>query len=108
WVVTTPAGLAGSFSGWDGSGTNAQFWDPLGLAVDGAGNLYVADGYNNTIRKGLPASSVSSPVLQPPSLSASQFGFGVTGLAGLAVNIETSSDLSHWQFIGTTILEGGT
>jgi hypothetical protein len=28
-----------------------MFFSPAGITIDGAGNLYVADGYNNTIRK---------------------------------------------------------
>jgi hypothetical protein len=47
-------------------------------------------------------------MLQPPSLSAGQFGFAITGLHGLAVSIESSGDLSQWQVIGTCTLEGGT
>ncbi len=108
WVVTTLAGLAGTYGSADGTGSAAQFDEPFGVAVDSAGNLYVADASNNTIRKGFPASSVPAPVLRPPSLSAGQFGFGITGLPGLAVNIESSGDLSQWQVIGTVILEGGT
>jgi hypothetical protein len=78
------------------------------MALDSAGNLYVADGNNNTIRKGFPAISVPSRILQPPSLSAGQFGFGITGLPGLAVNIESSTHLSSWQMVGTKVLVGGT
>jgi len=108
WVVTTLAGVAGNFDSADGTGTNALFSRPSGVAVDISGNLYVADAINNTIRKGFPAGSVPPPVLQAPSLNAGQFGFGITGLANLAVDIESSGDLSQWQFVGTTILEGGT
>ena len=105
-AVTTLAGGSGLIFA-DGTGTAAGF-QPWGLAADNSGNIYVADGYNNTIRKGFPASSVPPPILQPPSLSAGQFGFGITGLSGLAVDIESSGDLSRWQLLGTTSLEGGT
>ena len=119
-VVTTLAGLARGWGSADGTGANARFggWanigapsapvGPQGVAVDSADNLYVADAFNNTIQKGFPASSVSPPILQPPSLSAGHFGFGITGLPGLAVKLEASGDLAEWQFVGTYILEGGT
>ena len=108
WVVTTLAGVTGYAAGIDGTGSAARFLSPNGVAVDSAGNVYVTDDGNSTIRKGFPASSVPAPMLQPPSLSAGQFGFGITGLAGLAVNIESSGDLSQWQVVGTCIIEGGT
>ena len=50
-VVTTLAGTAGSTGSADGSGTAARFWNPQGVAVDGAGNVYVADSFNNTVRR---------------------------------------------------------
>ena len=54
WVVTTIAGTAGRRGSDDGTNQNAQFFLPDGIAVDGSGNLYVADGGNNTIRKMTP------------------------------------------------------
>ena len=50
-VVTTVAGMAGATGSTDGSGQNARFFYPRGVAVDAGGNLYVADTNNQTIRK---------------------------------------------------------
>ena len=63
-VVTTLAGLAGSFGSADGTGSVARFTSPDGVAVDGAGNVYVGDSRNNTIRIGLPVSASITTVGQ--------------------------------------------
>ncbi|WP_306601920.1 hypothetical protein [Geothrix sp. 21YS21S-2] len=47
-VVSTPYGLVGQPGSADAP---AQFFGPSGLALDGGGNLYVADVWNYTIRK---------------------------------------------------------
>jgi sugar lactone lactonase YvrE len=54
WVVSTIAGLAGNCGSADGIGSAARFYYPEGIAVDSAGNLYVADTFNDTIRKVTP------------------------------------------------------
>jgi hypothetical protein len=47
-VITTIAGNGtGGFSGDNGLATSAQLNDPRGLALDSAGNLYIADAGNN-------------------------------------------------------------
>jgi sugar lactone lactonase YvrE len=58
--VTTLAGLAGSTGRSDGVGTAARFYYPGGIAVDGSGNLYVADTFNSLIRKVTPGGEVST------------------------------------------------
>lgn len=59
-VISTLAGLAGAFGTSDGTGTNARFASPFGIAVGAGGNVYVADTYNHTIRKITPAGAVST------------------------------------------------
>jgi streptogramin lyase len=55
WVVTTIAGLAGNAGSSDGANANARFSSPYGVAVDGSGNVYVADTGNSTIRELTPS-----------------------------------------------------
>ncbi len=63
-VVTTLAGggsLLGTSQGYlDARGVSAKFYWPNGVVMDASGNLYVADGGNNLIRKISPAGTVST------------------------------------------------
>ncbi len=51
WVVSTLAGAAGTNGSANGTNSAALFNTPVGVAVDAAGSLYVADLNNNTLRK---------------------------------------------------------
>src|SRR5689334_2241002 len=59
YTCTTLAGNAG-YGIVDGSGSASRLWGPSGVAVDSAGNVYVADTGNNTIRKVTPAGAVTT------------------------------------------------
>ena len=51
-IITTVAGTgAGGFSGDGGPATAAMLQLPQGIALDSAGNLYIADNQNNRVRK---------------------------------------------------------
>ncbi len=71
WKIT-PAGVVSKLAGGtglyeeggststDGTGSSARFRDPHGVAVDGNGNVYVADSGNHKIRKVTPAGVVTT------------------------------------------------
>ncbi len=58
--VTTLAGMRSSFGCNDGTGSAARFNHPNGIAVDSAGNVYVADQYCHTVRKVAPDGAVTT------------------------------------------------
>jgi sugar lactone lactonase YvrE len=59
-VVSTVAGLAGEGGYADRPGAAALFLGPQGIAAEADGNLLVADGGNNAIRRVTPAGAVST------------------------------------------------
>jgi sugar lactone lactonase YvrE len=54
WVTTTIAGQDGTQAFSDGTNISAAFNEPNSIAVDSFNNVYVADTYNNAIRKLVP------------------------------------------------------
>jgi sugar lactone lactonase YvrE len=74
-VVTTLAGSAGQAGSADGTGSAARFYSPWGVAVDSAGDLYVADTYNYTIRK-VTSGGVVTTLAGSPRQSGSADGTG--------------------------------
>ena len=78
-TITTVAGAGTEgFGGDGGPATAAQLYRPAGVALDGAGNLYIADFGNNRIRK-VDAAGVISTVAGAGSTGESGGGFGGDG-----------------------------
>jgi hypothetical protein len=82
-VITTVAGgYASAFSGDGGPATNAAMLSPSGVAIDTVGNLFIADQWNNRIRK-VSTNGIINTVagIGPSSTSGSYSGDG-----GMATN----------------------
>lgn len=70
-IITTVAGNyaadkandgLGAFSGDGGPATSAQLNDPQGVVVDGAGDLFIADTFDNAVREVTPDGTISTVV----------------------------------------------
>ena len=85
--VTTLAG-SGAPAFADGQGTNAKFFSPFSVAVDGNGNVYVADIDNVRIRKITSAGLVSTLAGSGVRTFADGFGTGASfnNPSGVAVD----------------------
>lgn len=59
-VATTVAGAPGKKGNTDGKAADARFNCPHGIATDAAGNLYVTDTFNHTVRKISPGGDVTT------------------------------------------------
>jgi sugar lactone lactonase YvrE len=81
-VVSTFAGTAGAIGSADGTGSAARFDVPIGIAIDSAGNVYVADQGNSTIRKITPNGMVSTLA-------------GAAGVVGSADGVASSARFNY-------------
>jgi sugar lactone lactonase YvrE len=68
-VISTVAGtgsasgaVPGSYSGDGGPATSATLYNPQSVAVDGAGNFYISDTYNQVIRKVTASSGIITTI----------------------------------------------
>lgn len=85
-IITTIAGNGYfGFSGDDGPATSASLNTPTAVAVDGAGNLYIADFGNNRVRTVNAATGIITTVAGGGSLESGIDGLGDGGLATNAV-----------------------
>jgi len=62
YAASRASGGLGGFSGDGGPATSARLNVPQGIAVDGAGDLFIADTFNNAIREVTPAGTITTVV----------------------------------------------
>jgi len=102
WVVTTLGGVPGVAGTNDGTGSAARFNSPAGVAVDNAGDIYVGDENNDTIREGFKPTLAPTILSQPQSLSVT-----IGNSATFTVTASGASPLAYqWQFNNTNLTDG--
>jgi len=89
-VVTTLAGTAGLSGSGDGMGAAARFKGPAGVAIDSAGNIYVADQFNDTLRK-VTAAGVVTTLAGTAGFSGSADGTGAAARFNNPIGVATDS-----------------
>lgn len=106
-IVTTCAGMVGDRGGLAGSGPDAEFNNPTGIAIDASGNIYVANGSGNTISKGYftpPPAPITVSIATPlPSTPL------VNGSAPITLTAETTGSPTTYQwYLNGTAIAGAT
>ena len=97
-VVTTLAG-SGKKGFADGAAKEASFKQPAGIALDGSGNIYLADAYNNRIRKITPAGVVTTLAGSGKEGFADGMGKDAVfnGPAGIAIDRDGNIYTAEWK-----------
>jgi sugar lactone lactonase YvrE len=115
-VISTVAGNGtGGFSGDSGPATSAQLYQPSGVAVDTAGNLFITDYGNNRVRKVAEGPSVSVNLClsaggSETSSTAGLNGTTQTGYATATINAGAApygTAVFSFKQNGVTVSEAG-
>jgi sugar lactone lactonase YvrE len=94
WKVAASTGAASIYagtgtagdSGDGGAATGATLSDPQGIALDSAGNLYIADPVNQSVRKVTASTGIISTVVEPASHPIGGSNFSSVFPSGVAVD----------------------
>lgn len=98
YTWSTLAGPPGGPGSTDGAASDARFYQPSGLAMDGSGNVYVADTTNHKIRKITSAGVVSTLA----GTGISGFADGVGSAANFASPNGVAVDASGTVYVADT------
>lgn len=101
-IITTIAGTGvAGFSGDGGPATAAKLNQPLGVAFDGNGNMYIADAFNRRIRKVSPSGIISTIAGTGVSAATGDGGPAIAATMqypnGIAVDLTCNVYFSDWS-----------
>jgi sugar lactone lactonase YvrE len=88
-IITTVAGRADGFNGDGGPATSASLSSPGGIAVDEAGNLFIADTGNSRVRRVDAATGIITTVA-----GNGKFSFGGDGGRATSASLNSPEDVA--------------
>jgi len=112
----TPGGVVSTFAGSgqqgsaNGTGTAASFTQPVGVAVDASGNVYVSDQGTNQIRKITPDGTVTTLAGSGSSGSANGYGATASFYYPIDLAVDASGNVyvaDSWNSLIRKITPGG-
>jgi sugar lactone lactonase YvrE len=101
-VVTTLAGTPGTYAVAPGTGAAAYFDVPVGIAVDGSGNLYVSEELGQVIAKGA-VTTVAPPPPAPPVFTTQPISVAVTGGTVALDAAASNAPTYQWMLNGSPV-----
>jgi sugar lactone lactonase YvrE len=106
WTMTTLGGMPGQASYADGTGSAARLNYPYGIAVDGAGKLYIGDSMANNVVQA-SAAVVFGTGAGSLVVSNGLFQMNLSGPITGSFVLETSTNLISWGPIQTNFFTNG-
>jgi hypothetical protein len=97
-AVSTLAGTVGVSGATNATGTAASFNSPYGVAVDSAGNVFVADRGNNLIREITSGGVVSTLAGSGTSGSTNATGTGASFASPIGIAVDSSDNVYVGDF----------
>lgn len=113
-IISTVAGTGvPGYSGDGGPATSAQLYDPEALAIDAAGNIYIADAGNNVIREmaagtGILTTYAGNGSYNPSGDGGPATSAGVGAVGGLALDAAGNLYLTEMDFSTVRMIQAAT
>jgi RHS repeat-associated protein len=96
-IITTVAGtVTDGYTGDGGPATSAEICQPSGIAVDGAGNLYIADSANSVIREVSASTGIITTVVNSSAALSDPAGIALDSSGHLYIADFGSNLVRQW------------